>query len=192
MSLRELKKSRTRSEIQRQAVRLFREQGFADTTVEQIAAAAETSPSTVFRYFAKKEDMVLLDGLDEVLIERFLAQPAELSLLQAFRRAFAETLGRISAEELATKQERQALVLTVPELWGASLERISALRQTLVDLVRRRSGRPADDPFVRGVAGAVFGVLLSVWFELAAEPDLAPLRTLDEALTSLETVGPHE
>ncbi len=47
--LRERKKIKTKEAIQREALRLFKEQGYADTTIEQIAAAAEISPSTFFK-----------------------------------------------------------------------------------------------------------------------------------------------
>ena len=59
--LRERKKARTKATIQREALRLFSEQGYAETSVEQIAAAAEVSPSTFFRYFPSKEEVVLAD-----------------------------------------------------------------------------------------------------------------------------------
>src|SRR5580704_2257713 len=61
--LRERKKARTRASIREHALRLFREQGYHATTVEKIAEAAEISPSTFFRYFPTKEDLVLQDEI---------------------------------------------------------------------------------------------------------------------------------
>ncbi len=63
------KKAKTRAVIQRRALRLFHDQGYKATTVEQIAEAAEVSPSTFFRYFRTKEDVFLYDPFDPVLIE---------------------------------------------------------------------------------------------------------------------------
>src|SRR6476620_1763051 len=85
--LRERKKAKTRAAIQEHALRLFQEQGYDATTVEQIAEAAEVSPSTFFRYFPTKEDVVLYDDLDPVFIAVFEAQPPELTPIQAMRKA---------------------------------------------------------------------------------------------------------
>ena len=76
--LRERKKARTRAALREHALRLFREQGYQRTTVEQIAAAAEVSPSTFFRYFPTKEDLVLQDDMDTRLVEAFERQPPGL------------------------------------------------------------------------------------------------------------------
>src|ERR687886_66340 len=87
VGLRERKRARTKAAIQQQALRLFREQGYEATTIEQIAEAAEFSPSTFFRYFPTKEDVVMYDDIDPLLVAAFDAQPGELSPIQALRGA---------------------------------------------------------------------------------------------------------
>jgi AcrR family transcriptional regulator len=104
--LRERKKAKTRAAIQRHALRLFREQGYEATTVEQIADAAEVSPSTFFRYFLIKEAVALYDDLDPLFIAAFEAQPAELRPVQALRRALHQVFTALPAAEAEQQRER--------------------------------------------------------------------------------------
>src|SRR5712692_1098848 len=74
LGLRERKKLKTREAIQREAMRLFQKHGYEETTIEQIAAGAEISPSTFFNYFPTKEDVVLYDAYDPMLAALILAR----------------------------------------------------------------------------------------------------------------------
>ncbi|MFI6498674.1 TetR/AcrR family transcriptional regulator [Nonomuraea typhae] len=182
--LRERKKAKTRALIQKEALRLFREQGYAATTVEQVAEAAEVAPSTVFRYFATKEDLVLLDQFPP-FTDVLNTLPRDLHPVEAMRRAMRAVFAAQSDEEIAEGLEREKLMLTVPELWAASLENVSTAIRTVQGLLADRAGRPADDAEIRNMTGAIVGVVVNVWFDWARDPDMDGPAELDRALAHL-------
>jgi AcrR family transcriptional regulator len=184
--LRERKKAKTRAAIQEHALRLFREQGYTATTVEQIAAAAEISPSTFFRYFPTKEDVVITDDYDPLLAAMFAAQPAELSPIEAVRGAMRAALGAVPAPELARARERVALIQSVPELRATTLDNLVQTMDLLAGLVATRVGREPRDTAVRTFAGALLGVWLSVLFTWADDPDADLGSRLDAAMAHLQ------
>ncbi len=188
--LRERKKAKTRAAIQEHALRLFQEQGYDATTVEQIAEAAEVSPSTFFRYFPTKEDVVLYDDLDPLVIAAFEAQPPDLTPLQAMRGAMLAVFTSIPPEEVAKQWERGALILSAPELRMRFWDQIADAIQLLAALVAKRVGRRPDDPEVLTFAGAVTGAILSGM--LANADKLADnfVTLIDEALAYLEAGMP--
>lgn len=184
--LRERKKAKTRAAIREVAMRLFREQGYDATTVEQIAEAAEVSPSTFFRYFPTKEVVVLSDEYDPLIVEAFAAQPAELRPVQALRRAMRAVFADISADERAELRQRVELMQAIPALRAAFLDEMVQAVRTLEDGVAMRSGRDAGDPSVRAFAGAVLGVMISVYLHWADNPEHDIVADVDEALAQLE------
>lgn len=184
--LRERKKAKTRAEIQRQALRLFRERGYEATTVGRIAEAAEVSESTFFRYFPTKEDVVLWDEFDPLIFEAFVAQPPELGAIGALRNAIRDVMALASAAERAELRERLELLLSVPPLRATLVDRIGGPMRLLGEAVAERAGRRPEDPAVRAVAGAVMGVGLSAMFAAAEDPEADPLSLLDEGLAHLE------
>jgi AcrR family transcriptional regulator len=184
--LRERKKARTRAAIQQHALRLFKEQGYAATTVEQIAAAVEVSPSTFFRYFPTKEDVVLYDDLDPFLIAAFAAQPPEVGPVDALRGALHAVFSSLSGAELEQQLERARLFILVPELRMRMLEQFYGTVQLLADLLAARVGRSADEIAVRSMAGALMGVLLAVIMDVGDESDTSDLiRRMDAGLVLL-------
>jgi AcrR family transcriptional regulator len=189
--LRERKKARTRASIREHALRLFREQGYDATTVDQIADAAEISPSTFFRYFPTKEDVVLQDDFDLIAIGSFLEQPPELSVVAAFRAATKETLASVSEADLAGLRDTTALIMTVPELRTRAMDEYSRTINVIASATAQRTGRSPDDPAVVSVAGAIVGVIMAAtlpWQGLADE-NLSPadmFERIDAALANLE------
>jgi AcrR family transcriptional regulator len=186
VGLRERKKVKTRAAIQQHAMRLFRQRGYQATTVEQIAEAAEISPSTFFRYFPTKEDVVIQDDYDPVILAAIQAQPAELSPLQAVRGAMRAALGAIPAAEMAAVHERSKLIMAVPELRAATLQNLTLTTRMLAEAVAKRVGRDPDDFAVRTFAWTLLGVWMSVLFHWVDHPEVDLGASLDEAMAHLE------
>lgn len=188
--LRERKKAKTRAAIQRHALRLIREQGYEETTVEQIAAAADVSPSTFFRYFPTKEDVMLYDPFDPILLAAFEAQPAELTPLQAMREAMHATVRAMTKEDTAELWTRGMYVLSVPDLRMRMLNDLLVTANQLTEVVARRVGRPADDLHAQMFIGSVTGALLAVLMASAHDPGADLFGLVDECLGFLEAGMP--
>jgi AcrR family transcriptional regulator len=188
--LRERKKARTRAAIREHALRLFREQGYAATTVDQIAEAADVSPSTFFRYYPTKEDVVLQDELDVLALGAFEEQSADLSPVAAFRAAAREAFASLDEDDLAKLRETAELTLTVPELRARAMDEFTRTISVIAEAAARRSGRDSNDFAVRILAGAIVGVIMAAtmpWTQLAAAQSATDmLDRIDAALAQLE------
>jgi AcrR family transcriptional regulator len=101
--LRERKKQRTRATLINAAVQLCLEQGYDNTTVEQIAAIADVSPRTFSRYFATKDAvmMTLLEDLVGAVADELAEVPAEVPVLEALRYAHVTVLGKVRSGAVA-------------------------------------------------------------------------------------------
>jgi len=184
--LRERKKAKTRLAIREHAMALFKDQGYDKTTVEQIAAAAEVSPSTFFRYFPSKEEVVLQDDCDALLIAAFHAQEVGVPPLQALRNAISEVFLSMPEGQQAQEAERVRLMTEVPELRARMLAQVSEMIQMLAEAVAERVGRQSDDFEVRTFAGALVGVALGIAASSGDDPGNDYLEQFDRALALLE------
>ena len=187
--LRERKKARTRATIREHALQLFGEQGYAATTVEQIAAAAEVSPATFFRYFPTKEDVVLQDDFDLVTLAALEAQPAELSPIAAFRAAATASLAAMTPRDQQRFTETMRLMASVPEIRSRALDEFARTIDGIAEALARRAGRAPGDFATRTMAGAIIGVIMSAtapW--TASDRDDIPeiFARIDASLAQLE------
>ncbi|MEU9020914.1 TetR family transcriptional regulator [Actinomadura sp. NPDC048394] len=184
--LRERKKARTRLAIRRAAYRLFDEQGYEATTVDQIAAAAEVSPSTFFRYFPAKEDVILSDEYDSALADALAARPADEPVLLSLRHSMTDSLGLVleaDREELLT---RIRLSFTDPGIRARAMDEQLRNQDAVAAAIADRTGRDAADLDVRCAAAAIIAVSMTVmrhWVDGGGEEDLTALY--DRQLTVL-------
>ena len=190
VGLRERKKVRTREAIIDAALELFEHQGFEATTVEDIAAAADISPRTFFRYFYTKLDVVMARNVDDGEdIEGLLAAlPPDAGPIEALHQVMRQKL----ADKLATGDDsalrEMRIVMSTPSLRNICVERFHDKLDDLAALFAARMGvdERSLQPYV--LAGAMSATMLAVmdrWVSEGAQADrLIPL--LDEGFALLD------
>jgi AcrR family transcriptional regulator len=184
--LRELKRRRTRATIQREALRLFGEQGYDRTTCEQIAAAAEVSPATLYRYFPTKEDLVLQDDYDDLLVLLIANRPPGETPVRAVRRSLVTALSAFPDADMAAVRERLRLVLSVPALRARRADQSRTTEAVLAPHVAGRLGADPDDLEIKAVTAAIVAAIVTALEHWAAQ-DGSLTDHIDRALAALET-----
>ncbi len=184
----ERKKAKTRALIQSVALRLFIEQGYDETSVEQVAEVAEVGPRTIYRYFPTKADLVLFRANQDPMVEAIRAQPRDLSAVQAIRQAVRAVVGHLSPEALQIQEQRERLARSVPELRARMLDEMAQSLSAIAAVLGERSDRAADTDEVSALAGAVQGIVMSLWLgEPVGAWRTGVLERLDRRLALLET-----
>jgi AcrR family transcriptional regulator len=202
VGLRERKKQRTRTQLIDAAVQLCLLQGYDNTTVEQIAAAADVSPRTFSRYFATKDAVVvaLLEELVDAVATTMAELPDEVPPLEAIRRAHVMVLNEVAAgarQDLT--RDRVALILRIinsaPDLkFAAAAFRPDESEQILA----KRMGVAETDRRLQLVTSLWTSLILTAWGDLGADgAELGPelmVRRIEEtfadfAVIATETLG---
>jgi len=186
LGLRERKKLKTRRSIQQHALRLIHAQGYDATTVEQIAEAAEVSPSTFFRYFPTKEDTILTDEYDPLIARSLRAQPPDLSPVTAVRNTLHEIVGEMLADDRQRILDRARLLRSVSSLRSRQWDQMRETQDLMVGGLAERLGRSAADLELRSFVAAVLAVwetTVIAWVEDDGRGDL--LVMLDQGITFL-------
>lgn len=143
MNLRERKKLAVWRAVRAAALELFEKQGYAATTIEQIAAAADVSRATFFNYFASKEDVLFDQDPEERENWQALmaARPADEPLwdsLSAIMIGFSESL----RERMPIQRKLKAVTPALAERTNAFGQQF---RSDLTEWAARRTAGTADD-----------------------------------------------
>ena len=179
--LRERKKIHVRTTIQREALRLFSEQGFDATTVEQIADAASVSTATFYRYFTSKEDSVVTDEYDPIFVQSIMERPSDEAIIEAVRTVMTEVVVHYIVRDRDLLVARHELKRKTPALAAACFEEQERSMEMFAALIARHVRRPADDLDVRIAIGALTGALhetFGAWLGQGAKGGEKRLREL--------------
>lgn len=181
LPLRERKKARTKLAIQDHALRLFLAQGYDATTIEEIAAAAEVAPRTVYRYFPTKDELVLWDVMDESHVAGLPLDvtPGEATV-PAVMRNLHDILAALDAGARESILQRLQLVLGDPALLAVAGARLMAEVDRVAAILAESSDRRPDDPETRVLVAACLGAWWQAgleWARNGGEVDLGGRRT---------------
>lgn len=162
----------TRDRLRRAALELFVEQGYDQTTVAEVAAAAGVTPMTFFRHFATKERVVLDDPYDPGIAAAVAGQDPTSPALERVRLGLRSAWAEISLEEDEELRARLRIGAGHRGLRARMREDIGATEDAVVAALLR-TGTPRPDAAV--AAGAVLGALTAALLEWAATPEPGPL-----------------
>jgi AcrR family transcriptional regulator len=156
--LRERKRQQTRERLTRMAMALFLERGFAATTLDDIAAAADISRRNFFHYFASKEDVVFAwqEEITAALVAAVAARPAAESMLTAAENAILAMVRQLEpGEAIAMAQLKR----DNPALQARDQVKYEKLERALTDALAKRAGHKAEKLKARLVAMIATGAM---------------------------------
>jgi len=188
--LRERKKQKTKASIQREALRLFKKRGYDETTIEDIAAAAEISPSTFFNYFPTKEDVVIYDEYDPMMFSMLTEAPAGETLQESIRRVL-DTFAIVVQNDREDILERSRLVLEVPELRARIWEELERARDLFAGVISARTGRDASAFEIQVVGMVLVGMAFQAsveWVRTGGKGELGDLFKRALAVVDFESL----
>jgi len=181
---RERARATTRRAIQDAALRLFAERGFDQVTVEEVAASADVSARTVFRYFPTKESLVLADlaRRQAELLDIIDRLPAGDTLGGLLARAAVEWAADNRDPRLLRNEA--SLIDATPALRGRLQQMTVGWEDPIASRLAERSGRPPGDLEISQLAAlfcASIRIVVREWATNEVEADILDFgrRALD-------------
>jgi mycofactocin system transcriptional regulator len=168
------------------ALRLFADQGFDHTTIEQISAEAGVSKRTFFRYFGSKASVLWSEFDSEVgTIRSALAGvPAGVPMMDAIRRAVVAA-NHYSAADVPELRMRMNLIGSVPALQSSAAVHYDAWERAISDFAATRLSQPAESLYPLVIGRTTLAACRAAYDRWSARADADLTFYLDAALTAL-------
>jgi AcrR family transcriptional regulator len=158
MGLRERKRAETHARIQSEAMRLFLEKGFEETTLDEIAEAAGVSRRSLFHYFGSKEQIVFSTKADfpDMVVAAINRRPTDEPLLDMVENALTDMAAR---HETAQAKAFARLIRNTPALSAGDQAKYEMVERALARALADRKGLPQDDVACRVTASTAIGIM---------------------------------
>jgi len=165
LGLRERKKRRTRQAILDSAIRLFWEQGYEATTITQIAETVDIAPSTVFKYFPTKVEMVfsMLDAIIESARTALLDRPSGVAAADALIDWIENEVPEVEAPYTSTMREIPTIVASSSDLQEQQRLRLARIEDLFAETFADDVGRTADSVEARVLATIALQGMREIW-----------------------------
>ncbi|XYI02171.1 TetR family transcriptional regulator [Sorangium sp. So ce1128] len=163
-----------RERLQAAALELFEERGYDRTTVGDIAARADLTERTFFRYFTDKRE-VLFSGTDEfekLIVSGVASAPKTMSPLDVVVAALAASSPFFETRR-ATARKRQALIAAHADLRERELIKFTRLAGTVVASLRERGVAEPTAALLARTGMTLFQNAYERWIEDGKKRDLA-------------------
>jgi AcrR family transcriptional regulator len=176
-----------RGRLEQAALQLYRERGFDQTTVAEIAERAGLTERTFFRHFADKREVLFWgqDRLRELYVRTIAAAPNAAAPIDAVAAAL-EAAVPVFHERRELARQRQAVIAANPGLQERELLKRTSLASAMAEALR---GRGVTDPaasLAAEVGVVAFGTAFARWVSDPGEQDLS--RLIREALDQLKVI----
>jgi AcrR family transcriptional regulator len=180
--LRERKRERTRQAIASAALELFARQGFHETTIPQIAEAADVSPRTVSGYFPAKEDLAFPDAVERIgALEAHLRSRAPGETAADAIRAWLTGMARDTLHA-AEHRRRREVIAADAGLTAYEHRFLARMHTALAGAFAADLGLAADELEPRMAAAATVTVFQVLGRDVDPEDTAQALDALDRAL----------
>jgi AcrR family transcriptional regulator len=173
----------TRARLRAAALELFLEHGFDATTVTQVAAAAGVSHMTFFRHFPTKEDVVLDDPYDDVIVGAVLAQDPRLPALERVRLGIAAAWVALPEPTEAETRARVGLIAGHRGLMSRAWENNRRTGELITTALVDDGVEPLEASVAAAACLAALMEGLLQWGRIPSGRGLGPL--IEESLTYL-------
>ncbi|HET7399369.1 MAG TPA: helix-turn-helix domain-containing protein [Intrasporangium sp.] len=176
--------ARTRALLQAAALRLFSEQGYDETTVEQIARVAGVSHMTFFRHFPTKDAVVLDDGFDPAIAAAVAAAPTTLPPLARVCAGLRAALTHVDLPGQEEVRLRVRIAAEHPALRAGTYAATEATQEAIAEVLVADGVSPFEARVVSAAALAALTVALLEW--CCGEQDDPMSSRLSAALDALD------